>query len=389
MIEALALRYVPDPEADRAPLDRAYAAAMGELHEQYPGDSDVATLYAAALMELSPWDYWTKDGRPKEHTTEFLAALEAAIALDPEHEGALHYYIHAVEAIDPDRGVAAADRLRGLAPGAGHLMHMPSHIYMQVGRFAEAYEANALAAEADEGYITQCRAQGIYPLNYYPHNVHFLAWAAVLQGRSADALAAARKVASRVPDDLQGNDWALYETFLGMPLVTLARFGRWEEILAEPKPRADARYWTGLWHATRGDAATAEVAIGFSNGRTLLTIAREVLAGEIEAKAKNYGQALQHLSRAARLEDALPYNEPPDWFIPVRHTLGAVLIEAGLPEEAETVYWQDLRRRRDNAHSLFGLMAALEAQGKETGEIAARFAEAWGAADVTLRSSRF
>ena len=190
----------------------------------FPDDTDVATLYAAALMNLSPWDYWNLDGSPKGQTETILKALERAIGQDEHHEGALHYYIHAVEPVDARRGERAADLLRGLAPGAGHLVHMPSHIYMQIGRYAESYEVNVLAAKADEGYITQCRAQGIYPLNYYPHNVHFLAWAAIMQGRGAEALAASRKVAVQVPHDMHGNDWALYQTFLSMPLYTLVRF---------------------------------------------------------------------------------------------------------------------------------------------------------------------
>jgi tetratricopeptide (TPR) repeat protein len=210
MIEALATRFTDDPEADRAPLDQAYADAMAKLHEKYPTDNDIATLYAASLMNVTPWDYWTKDGRPRQNTPNILAALEGVIERDPHHEGALHYYIHAVEPVDPKRGEKAADLLRGLAPGAGHLVHMPSHIYMQVGRYAESVEANTKASEADEGYITQCRAQGLYPLTYYPHNVHFLAWAAAMQGKGEMALDASRKVAEKVPQDGHGNVWQLY-----------------------------------------------------------------------------------------------------------------------------------------------------------------------------------
>jgi tetratricopeptide (TPR) repeat protein len=200
-IDALAVRYTDDPEADRAPLDRAYAEAMKTLHEKYPDDTDAATLYAAALMNLSPWNYWNRDGRPRESTPEILETLEWVFETDPEHIGALHYYIHAVEPVDAGRGVEAADLLRGLTPGAGHLVHMPSHIYMQVGRYDDSFSANSQAVLADEGYITQCRAQGIYPLGYYPHNIHFLAWSALMQGRSKVALDASRKVAGKVPDD--------------------------------------------------------------------------------------------------------------------------------------------------------------------------------------------
>jgi tetratricopeptide (TPR) repeat protein len=415
-IEALAERYTDDPEADRAELDLAYANAMKRLHEDYPDDNDAATLYAASLMNLSPWDYWTKDGRPKERTRETLATLESVVEREPEHEGALHYYIHAVEAEQPGRAVDAADRLRGLAPGAGHLTHMPSHIYMRVGRYQTAFEVNTLAIQADEGYITQCRRQGIYPLNYYPHNIHFLAWAAIMSGKSERALAASRKVASNVPEDMRGNDWALYQTFLSMPLYTMVRFGEWERILAEPKPTENTRYWTGIWHYARGmayvhtggrfreaevelnalraiaeDPSTPEVLIGYSNAATLLRLAGGVLAGELEAEQGNYRAAVHELDRAVRLQDSLPYTEPPDWYYPVRHTLGAVLLEAGRPDEAEVVYWQDLERNRENGYSLLGLMQSLRAQGKtqEASEMEARFRAAWSGADVELSSSRF
>lgn len=412
-IEALATRYAAD--GDRAELDQAYAEAMHRLHEKYPKDTDAATLYAAALMNLSPWNYWTRDRQARERTDEILATLEAVLAADPEHEGALHYYIHAIEPVDAERGVWAADQLRGLAPGAGHLVHMPSHIYMQVGRYADAFEDNAKAAEADEEYITQCRAQGIYPLNYYPHNVHFQAWAAMVQGRSEAALATARKVAAGVPDDHGGNDWGLFQTFQSMPLYAMVRFGMWQEILAEPKPEADLRLLAGMWHYARGlalvhtgqrgkakkelralgavrrDAATAETYIGFTNAGRLLEIAWEVLAGEIAAKGKRWDSALGHLERAVRLEDSMLYNEPPDWYAPTRHFLGAVLLEAGRPDEAEVVYWRDLEEQRDNGFALYGLWQSLAAQGRHEEALAARqrFDLAWADADVSLTSSRF
>ena len=415
LIDALAKRYSEDPKADRAALDTAYASAMENLYTQYPDDSDVATLYAAALMNLSPWYYWTPDGRPVGRTREFLAVLESVIKRDPKHEGALHYYIHAVEPVDPARGIAAADALRGQAPGAGHLIHMPSHIYMQVGRYAEAFEANALASAADEGYITQCQAQGIYPLNYYPHNVHFLVWAATMQGRSKEALEASVRVAKRVPEDFRGNDWALYQTFLSMPLYTMVRFGMWEEILEQPKPGDGTTYWTGVYHYARGVAHTYlgnekkakkerealdeirnsagadELIIGFSNARTLLTIAAEVLQGESAAAAGRHDEAIAHLDRAVRLEDSLLYNEPPSWHYPIRHILGAVLLAANRPKEAEVVYWQDLARNQENGFALNGLVQAYDAQGRKAQAEATRkrFESAWEAADVKLTSSRY
>ena len=414
-IDALALRYTDDPEADRGPYDAAYAEAMGELHRKYPDDLDAATLYAAALMNTMPWNYWTKDGKPRPATRTVLDTLEDVVEVDPKHEGALHYYIHAIEPVDPERGVRAADLLRGLAPGAGHLVHMPSHIYMQVGRYEEAFEANALAAKADEGYIIQCSAQGIYPLGYYPHNVHFLAWAALMQGRSAEAVEASRKVASKVPGDYHGDLWGLFQPFLSMPLYSMTRFGMWDKILAEPAPPDEAPYLKGVWRYARGlaythsdqpekaraelekldaivdDPGTAGIQIGFSKANMLLSIAREVLAGELEAKAGRYDAALTSLDRAVRLQDGLSYTEPPDWYYPVRHTLGAVLLEAGRPAEAEVVYWQDLKKNQGNGYALFGLLQVMQAMDREAeaGEIEQRFRIAWSAADVELTSSRF
>ncbi len=414
-IEALAKRYTDDPKADRTRLDEAYAAAMRKLHAKYPEDDDAATLYAAALMNLSPWNYWTKDGRPRENTPAVLATLEAVIERNPKHAGALHYYIHAVEAVRPEQGEAIADLLRGLTPGAGHLVHMPSHIYMRVGRYADSFEVNTLAAKADEGYITQCRAQGIYPLNYYPHNVHFLAWAAIMDGRSAEALAASRKVASKVPEDYDGDVWALYQTFRSMPLYTMVRFGMWDRILKEPRPDERAPFWTAMWHYARGmayartgkpmqargelgaveairdDPAIAGLMIGFNNAKPVLSIAASVLAGEIASAQGRHDEAVRHLDRAVRLEDGLTYAEPPDWYYPVRHTLGAVLLEAGRADEAEVVYWEDLRQNRDNGYALYGLWRSLEAQGRseEAAEIRKRFRAAWSRADVKLAASRF
>lgn len=414
-IEALAARYASDPKADRAPLDAAYAESMKRLHEKYPQDPDAATLYASALMNLSPWNYWNRDGRPRANTPAVLAALEAAKGHDPKHEGALHYEIHALEAVDPDGAVDAADALRGLAPGAGHLVHMPSHIYVQLGRYADAFEVNRLAAESDEGYITQCRAQGIYPLNYYPHNLHFLVWAGIMHGRAGEALAAARKVAGKVPPDFREDNWALYQTLLSLPLYTMARFGQWESILKEPQPAENVRFHRGMWHWARGlafvhtgaadkaraelaalaaiqeDPKTPEVLVGFSNAATLLTIARHVLAGELAVKERRFEEGIAHLDRAVRMEDGLAYGEPPDWYYPTRHNLGAALLDAGRAAEAEVVYWQDLRRYRDNGFSLVGLARSLEAQGrtKEAAEAEERYRSVWGAADAPLASSRF
>jgi tetratricopeptide (TPR) repeat protein len=414
-IEALAVRYSEDPKAERAPLDRAYAEAMQRLHAKYPTDPDAATLYAAALMNLSPWNYWNRDGRPRANTPAVLAALEAALARDPAHEGALHYKIHALEAVDPDAAVGAADAMRGLAPAAGHLVHMPSHIYMQVGRYAEAWQVNRQAAAADEGYLTACRNQGVYPLTYYPHNLHFQVWAGIMQGRREEALEAARKVATKVPADFREDNWALFQTLLSQPLYVLARFGQWERILAEPLPEAGVRFHRGMAHWARGlaythtgrldaarselaglaaiqeDPKTPEVLVGMSNATVLLTIAREVLEGELAGRERRFDQAVAHLDRAVRLEEGLSYGEPPDWYYPTRHNLGAALLEAGRAAEAEVVYWQDLRRYRDNGYALIGLSQSLLAQGKkeEAAEAERRYRAVWADADSPLQSSRY
>jgi tetratricopeptide (TPR) repeat protein len=414
-IEALAQRYSSDPKAERAPLDAAYAEAMRGVHERHPDDADAATLYASAVMNLSPWNYWTRDRQPREKTPAILSALESAVRQDPDHEGALHYQIHALEAVDPDAALPAADRLRHLAPGAGHLVHMASHVYMQVGRYADAFADNQRAAQADEGYVTQCRAQGVYPLTYYPHNIHFQVWAGIMQGRHDDALAAARLVAQKVPPAYREDHWALYQTLLSQPLYVMARFGRWDAILAEPRPSEQARFHLGVSHWARGlafvhtarpedarrelealariqeDPRTPEVLVGFSNASTLLSIARYVLAGELAASERRYDEAIAALDRAVRLEDSLAYSEPPDWYYPTRHNLGAALLAAGRPVEAEVVYWQDLRRYRENGFSLLGLAQSLEAQGRaaEALEMKKRHRQAWSAADAPLSTSRF
>ncbi len=415
-IEALAVRYAESVVADRSALDAAYVETMSSLVKRYPEDSDAATLYAAAVMNTNPWDYWYKDGSPKPHTEIILETLQAVIARSPRHAGAHHYLIHTVEAFRPELGVASADILGGLMPGAGHLVHMPSHIYMRVGRYADSYKANALAVKADERYITQCRAQGLYPLAYYPHNLHFQVWSAMFQGRSKAALEAGQKVAGKIPPGASGNTWGLYEAFRAQPMFVTVRFGLWEAMLEDPKPEDSALFMNGVWHYGRGLAylhggnlpkAREELGalvqlrnkitddqgyyIGFGAAGNLLTIAEEVVLGELAAAEGDFNRAASHLERAVRLEDGLRYNEPPDWYFPVRHLLGAVLLEAGRPEEAEVVYWEDLRRNPENGYSLFGLKQSLSAQGKEgvASVIEARFQRAWKDADIVLSSSRY
>lgn len=413
LIDALKFRYSGRGE-DRRANDVAYADAMRKVHLQFPDDQDIAMLYVESVMDLRPWGYWTRDGTPYERTPEIVALTETVIARNPQHPGALHLYIHLMEAYEPYKAEPAADRLLTLMPAAGHLVHMPAHIYQRVGRYADAARSNELAIAADEDYISQCRAQGLYPMAYYPHNLHFLWFAATADGRSAMAIGAARKTASRVDDETL-KAVPLLAGFRVVPYYALTRFGKWDEMLREPEPPATTPYLRGMWHYARGtaflgkgqtDSAAQEFAkldeimpdksldqplFSPNTGRMVLTIAREVLAGEIAAAKKDYDPAIAHLERAVRLEDALVYTEPSEFHYPPRHALGAVLLEANRPAEAETVYWEDLKRNRENGWALFGLMQALKAEGKseDAALIEARFKKAWGRADIKLTSSRF
>ncbi|HEY7511064.1 MAG TPA: hypothetical protein VIG50_12475, partial [Vicinamibacteria bacterium] len=411
-IDALAQRY-SGQAADRAARDRAYADAMREVARRFPGDLDAASLFAESLMDLRPWAYWAPDGTPYPGTEEAVATIERVLAKNPNHPLALHLYIHAVEAHEPEKAEAAADRLLPLVPGAGHLVHMPGHIYMRVGRYADASAANEQAILADEDYITQCRAQGLYPMGYYPHNIHFLWSSATMEGRAQKAIDSARKVAASVTDEAM-KEMPFMAGFRVVPYYALTRFGRWEEMLAEPAP-PDNLYLTGTWHYARGIALAAkgrleeadkelaevrriaaDASLKFNlfspnTADQIFAIAPEVLAGDIAARRKEYERAIPHLERAVRLEDALVYTEPSEWHYPPRQILADVLLQAGRPAEAATVYWADLKRNPDNGWSLHGLSLALRAQGKadEAAVVEKRFEKAWGKADVKLSASRF
>ena len=415
-IDALTARYSGEKNPDRNALDRAYVKAMRELQNRYPDDLDAATLYAEAIMDLRPWNYWTRDMQPYPETKEVMQVLESVLKRNPNHAGAIHLYIHTVEFARPELAEAGAERLWTLAPGAGHLVHMPSHIFRRIGRYHDASKSNQDAIAADEDYIVQCRAQGVYPLAYYPHNIHFLWDSATMEGRSQVAIDAARKSASRIPADAW-REVPLLHQFLVAPLFAYTRFGEWETILNESRPPADSQFWTGVWHYARGLAFTAKnkpneanreldelrkiaaqkslddyrVTFSRNGAKAILEIGVEVLSGEISAKLGDYDKAVARLHRAVLLEDNLIYNEPPDWHVPARQSLGAVLLAADRPAEAEAIYWQDLSRNRENGWSLFGLMQSLKAQGKTeaAGLIEARFRKAWSNADVTLTASRF
>ncbi len=413
LIDALAARFAADSPSDRAALDKAYAVAMARVVEAFPEDADVRTFYADAVMNTMPWDYWQKDGSPKPETAKLLAALEAVMAAHPKHPGANHYYIHAIEASDnPDRALPSAEVLGALMPAAGHMVHMPAHIYLRVGRYADAAEANVRAIAADQDYLAQCQAQGLYPVSYYPHNLHFLWAAATLEGRKAVAIDAARQVAEKVPHHHAGA-LAWTADFPVTPWLAYVRFGMWTEILTTPAPPESAPYATGIWHYARGVAFVArgqldraaeerravDVMAGHEAFTTTLKdtplagnlqIASRIIGGEMAARRGAVDEAVKLLREAVALEDAIPYNEPPVWHHPVRQILGGVLFDAGRAAEAEPIYREDLARVRENGWSLFGLARSLEAQGKtqDAAEVRLRFERAWRRADITLKSSR-
>ena len=406
-IDAQAARYASPPPANRAALDSAYARAMAEVAERFPDDLDAAALASEAAMDLRPWNYWTESGEPQPGTAELVARLEGVIARDPNNPGACHFYIHSVEAVAPEKAVACAERLAGLMPGAGHIVHMPAHIYIRVGRYGDAVDANIHAVHTDESFIMDAAPGGIYPAFYYPHNYHFLSLASWLAGRSQSSIEAARKASEKMDVGLAG---AVGEAanLLPYPHLVLMTFGRWEEVLAEPirfesvpLAAAQAHYARGVAFAATGRFEEAEqelavvrdararVAEGWP--QVVVDIADDALQGEIASRRGDLDAAIGHFRAAAELEDGLAYTEPPYWHRPVRHALGAVLLEAGKAAEAEAVYREDLVRFPENGWSLHGLAASLEAQGKdaEAAEARERFQRAWEVADVTLASSRF
>jgi tetratricopeptide (TPR) repeat protein len=414
LIGALATRYDGSETSDRDPQDRAYAAAMKSVVERFPEDDDAAAIYAEAWMNTMPWDYWAAEGQPKPETVEVLNALEGILARSPRHPLALHLYIHATEASsDPKRAEKAADTLATLVPGSGHLVHMPAHTYWRVGRYHDASEANVQAAAIDEAYIAQCNAQGFYPAMYYPHNIHFLWAAATMEGRSAVALEAARKVAANVRLE-QIQQFPTVEYFKTIPLVGLVQFARWQEILAEPAPDAGLDYAAAIRHYARGVAfartgdlagARAErtalvplrdsVKVTFLDtndlpATTLLTIADELLQGEIALADNSLDAAIRHFRTAVETQDSLPYMEPPFWYYPTRRSLGAALLQAKRFADAEAVYRKDLEGYPHNGWSMSGLAESLEAQGKtaEAAEVRKMFEHVWARADVTLKGSR-
>ena len=411
-ILALDKRYDGQRETPRDPLDRAWADALAAMVDAYPDDMTVASVYAEALMNTMPWDYWGPSGEAKPDTQAVIKSLERVMAAEPEHPLALHLYIHALEASsNAQKAEGAADALANLVPGSGHLVHMPSHIYFRVGRYQDAALANIRAADIDEAYIAECNAQGFYPALYYPHNIHFLWASATMQGQSELSLKSARRVVENVRIE-QVEQFPTIQFFRTVPMLSLVRFARWEEILSEPEPHAPFAFARAIWHYGRGvayasmenkESALNELAaierlepevdeIFMGNvypAKSLIGIAKSLLRGEISFRSGAMAAAVTSFEEAVAMQDALPYTEPPFWYYPTRQSLGAALLADGRAAEAQLVFEADLEQYPMNGWSLYGLTEALNAQGRTALAEAARqrFETVWQFSDVTLSSS--
>ena len=407
MIMALAQRYSKAPPVNRTSLDSAYANAMAQVAADFPRDPEAHVLYADALMNLSPWNYW-ESGTARPGTPELMASLERVLATDANHPGACHLFIHAEEAHAPARAVGCAERLASLMPGAGHLVHMPAHIYIRVGRYADAITANEHAVHADESYFEgpQETRNALYGKAYYPHNYHFLSFAASMAGNSQIAIESARKTMERI-DPVVAGQTAWIENVTGILYGALVSFARWDEILAQPISSGDlpyargvAQYARGIAYAEKKQWANAAASMDtlviiqqrFPEGenKKALGVALESLRGEIAQRAGDLNQAIDHFFKAVTLEDQLGFAEPPSWYYPARHSLGHALLLANRANEAEAVYLVDLRHFPENGWSLKGLERSLRLQSRtsEADEAGRRFDKAWRAADVQITSSR-
>jgi len=411
LITALATRHRgPQPlePPGQQPLNEAFAGAMREVAKGHPDDDDVQVIFAESLMDVNPWQLWTLDGKPAPGTEEIVATLERVLSRNSLHPGANHYFIHAVEAsTSPERAVASAERLPALMPAAGHIVHMPAHIFQRVGRYADASEANRRAIRADEAYLARTRAPGYYPM-YLGHNHGFLAYSASMLGRSEESLRAARAATRALPpemlDMMPGMDF-----FASEPLLVMVRFGKWKELLAEPRPPAKYPTLTGLWlHAqgmalastgkTRQAEATMrelralatqlppDLLAGHTPSPAICRLGADAIEARIAERARRWKPAIAAWQRTVVQEDGFAYDEPADWFYPMRHYLGAALLEARKPKEAEAVYREDLRRNPNNGWALYGLASSLAAQARKDEAAAARerFEAAWKEADIKL-----
>ena len=407
-IEALAKRYSNDPKADLKRLAVDFKNAMGALTKRFPDDLDAATLYAESAMDLRPWQLWTTDGKPAEGTEEIIAVLESVLKRNPNHIGAIHYYIHAVEASPhPERALPYVAKLPAQVPAAGHLVHMPAHIYERTGDYTAAAESNRAAARADETYIKSRGGQGMYPLMYYNHNLHFECIAETMAGRYAAAIVAAHRLAANVAPSVK--DVPMLESFMPTPTLVLVRFRRWDEISKLPQPARELPITVALWHFARGVAAAAngrltdadneqrafadvvktipaDASFGLNPAQAILRIAGDVLGARIALAKQDDKAGLALLRQAVADEDALAYDEPPAWFLPTREMLGGALLRAGQAAEAEQVFRADLGQHPHSGRSLFGLRESLKAQGKtrEAQQADQEFKRAWQHADTQL-----
>lgn len=410
-IEALAHRFTNDPSADLKKLDVEYRDAMRALMQRYPDDLDAATLFAEAGMDLNPWRLWNADGTPAPGTEEIVATLESVLKRNPDHIGANHYYIHAVEASQhPDRALPSAARLADLAPASGHLVHMPGHIFIRTGDHESSAQTNERAAAADEKLLKATNEQGIYPMMYYTHNLHFITMAQAMMGNYSGAMKAARRVEAHVSP--QAKEIPMLDGFMPIPMLVRVRFQRWQEILNVSQPQSALPMSNGIWHYARAlafaatgkqnDARAELVALeklapemskiptnptGTGNAERIPKIAAQVIQAKLDMANKNTGGAIEHLQTAVALQDSMDYTEPPDWFYPVRESLGAALLRSGRAGGAEKVFREDLDRNPRNGRSLFGLRESLKAQGKIEDAVAVdqQFKTAWKNADIQLR----
>jgi len=417
LIEALAYRYTNNSAIARTVLDSSYATAMRKVYKKHIADATVAALFAEALMDLHPWNLFKKDGTIQPWTPEILSVLEKCLQIEPKHPGANHFYIHATEMSQhAEKALASANLLRDLVPGAGHLLHMPSHTYIRIGKYHDGVVANQKAVLVDSLYVEACHAQGVYPLAYYPHNYHFISACATLSGESKLAIIGANATSSHSHKKLMLDPaWATLQHYYAIPWFVEVKLGLWNDIQHSVAPEKNLKYPAVIWHYAQGmamlsqnkftdakqhlsemetimaDTSIKDLTIwGINSVADICVIAFKTLEGEINAKEKNYSKAIALLEEAVAKEDALNYNEPPDWFFSIRHHLGAVLMEAGKFQEAIKIYDEDLKSYHDNGWALKGLMNAYEKLGntKKYDETKTRFEEAWKYADIKIASSR-